>query len=163
MRLVLRANDLVHFARQAHEESVILTAQSQFLRRGINDQLRLLSRLRKSLGRTYTIGKHEFERVIKDLDATNGRLEATMDVLRRRIVESAFRPDGEEEKNLLDFVDEGQVHYLQDTIKKNIKALQVSCRPQPSRDSNMTCQDLPMLIIPSTEYPNLVRRRLTPI
>ena len=136
MRLVLRANDLVHLARQAHEESVILTAQSQFLRRGISDQVRLLLRLRKSLSRTYDIGKREFKLVLKDLDATNGRLEDTMNVLRGRIVESAFRPEGEESKNLLDFVDEGQVHALRNTLKENIAALQVSdCHARHSWNS----------------------------
>ncbi|KAH8167985.1 hypothetical protein CIB48_g212 [Xylaria polymorpha] len=53
IELVLRANNLVHAARQAHEESVILSAQSQFLRRGIGEQMRLLLRVRKGLTRTY--------------------------------------------------------------------------------------------------------------
>lgn len=129
MQLVLRANDLVHLARQAHEESVILTAQSRFLRRGISDQVRLLLRLRRNLDRTHDISKREFDRIIKNLDTTDGRLEATMNVLRGRIVESAFRPDGEEKKNLLDFVDEGQVNSLRDTLKENLGTLQVGCCP----------------------------------
>ncbi|RYP44843.1 hypothetical protein DL768_008742 [Monosporascus sp. mg162] len=124
MGLVLRANDLVHLARQAHEESVILSAQSQFLRRGISEQVRLLLRVRKCLNRTYDSGKREFKQVIRDLDATNGRLEDTINVLRGRTVESAFRPDGEEKKNLLDFVDEVQVHTMRDALKENIAALQ---------------------------------------
>ncbi|ETS85101.1 hypothetical protein PFICI_03126 [Pestalotiopsis fici W106-1] len=124
MAQVLRANEIVTAARQAHEESVILGAQAQFLRRGINDQIRLLLRARRSMTKTYNSGKREFKQVIKSLDAANGQLEITMDVLRDRIVESAFRPQGEERRNLLDFVDVAQVETMHSTLKDNIAALQ---------------------------------------
>lgn len=137
MRLVLRANDLVHLARQAHEESVILSAQSQFLRRGISEQVRLLLRVRRSMNKTYEKGKREFKQVIKDLDATNSRLEDTMNVLRSRTVDSAFRPEGEEKKNLLDFVDEQQVHNIRNTLKENISALQVRYCSVPGTGDGM--------------------------
>ncbi|KAH7041210.1 kinase activator [Microdochium trichocladiopsis] len=122
--LVLRANELVHNARVAHEESVILAAQSSFLRRGISDQVRILLRIRKSMMRTYDTGKREFKLVIKSLDASNSRLEDTMAVLRKRIVDKAFRPPGEEPRDLLDFVDEAQVDAMRDALKENIAALQ---------------------------------------
>jgi hypothetical protein len=48
-----------------------------------------------------------------------------MNVLRGRIVSSAFRPPGEEKRHLLDFVDEAQVDRMRDTLKENIQALQV--------------------------------------
>ncbi|KAI2464715.1 autophagy-related protein 17 [Annulohypoxylon bovei var. microspora] len=124
MGLVLRANELVHSARQAHEESVILAAQSQFLRQGISEQIRLLQRLRRGMIRTYDSGKRDFKQIIKTLDAANGRLVDTMKVLRDRIVDSTFRPRGEEKKNLLDFVDELQVDAMRDALKENIQALQ---------------------------------------
>jgi len=133
MRLVLRANELVHAARQAHEESVILSAQAQFLRRDISEQMRLLLRLRKGLNRTYDDGKREFKQIIKTLDIANGRLENTMDVLRSRVVHSGFRPLGEEKRSLLDFVDEAQVNGLRDALKENIQALQVGYYPFLSR------------------------------
>ncbi|KAH7009363.1 autophagy-related protein 17 [Microdochium trichocladiopsis] len=122
--LVLRANELVHNARVAHEESVILAAQSSFLRHGISDQVRILLRIRKSMIRTYDSGKREFKLVIKSLDASNSRLEETMAVLRKRIVDKAFRPPGEEPRDLLDFVDEAQVDAMRDALKENIAALQ---------------------------------------
>lgn len=124
MGLVLRANELVHLSRQAYEESVILTAQSQYLRQGINEQVRLLLRLRRSMNKTYDNGKREFKQIIKTLDAANGRLQDTMNVLRDRIVDSSFRPNGEEKKNLLDFVDEAQVDRMRDALKENIQSLQ---------------------------------------
>ncbi|KAI0129060.1 autophagy-related protein 17 [Xylariales sp. AK1849] len=126
MTLVLRANELVTAARQAHEESVILEAQSQFLRRGINDQIRLLLRARKSLSSTYGSGKREFKHIIKHLDAANSRLEKTMNILRERTVESAFRPQGEEKRSLLDFVDVEQVETMRNILKENIGALQAT-------------------------------------
>jgi autophagy-related protein 17 len=126
MRLVLHANDLVHLARQAHEESVVLAAQSQFLRRGISDQVRILLKVRRSMNKTYESGKREFKQVIRELDLTHGRLEDTINVLRGRVVDSAFRPEGEGQRNLLDFVDELQVDTMRNALKENIAALQVS-------------------------------------
>ncbi|KAI2642728.1 kinase activator [Xylaria nigripes] len=126
MRLVMRANELVHAARQAHEESVILSAQTQFIRRGINEQTRLLLRVRKALTRTYDSGKREFKQTIKTLDMTNSRLEDTINVLRDRAVNSAFRPPGEEKRSLLDFVDEAQVDRMREALKENIQVLQAT-------------------------------------
>jgi autophagy-related protein 17 len=126
MTLVLRANELVTAARQAHEESVILEAQSQFLRRGISDQIRLLLRARRSMNKTYDSGKREFKQIIGTLDAANSRLENTMNILTDLTVESAFRPKGEEKRNLLDFVDVAQVDTMRNALKDNIAALQVS-------------------------------------
>lgn len=122
---MLRANELVHNARVAHEESVVLAAQSSFLRRGISDQVRILLRIRKSMIRTYDSGKRESKQVYRSLDAANSRLENTMAVLRKRIVDKAFRPPGEEPRDLLDFVDEAQVDAMRDALKENIVALQV--------------------------------------
>ncbi|KAI1634779.1 kinase activator [Biscogniauxia mediterranea] len=126
MRLVLRANELVHAARQAYEESIILSAQSQFLRRGIAEQMQLLMRVRWSLQRTYDRGRREFRQIIKTLDATDGRLQGTMDILRGRMVESSFRPAGEERRSLLDFVDELQVDTMRNALKENIQILQAT-------------------------------------
>ncbi|KAK5629523.1 hypothetical protein RRF57_005238 [Xylaria bambusicola] len=134
MGLVLRANELVHVARHAHEESVILKAQTQFLRRGISEQMRLLLRIRKDLMRTYDDGKREFKQIIKTLDATNSRLEDTMNVLRGQGVDSAFRPADEEKRSLLDFVDEAQVDRMREALKVNIQALQVIVTPYIIKD-----------------------------
>ncbi|KAI1500725.1 kinase activator [Biscogniauxia marginata] len=147
MRLVLRANELVHVARQAYEESVILSAQSQFLRRGIGEQMHLLVRVRRSLQRTYDHGKREFKQIIKTLDSTHGRLEDTMNILRGRIVESAFRPAGEEKRNLLDFVDELQVDTIRDALKENIQALQAT---QESFDGDLLRFDADMRTLHKT-------------
>ncbi|KAI1376868.1 autophagy-related protein 17 [Hypoxylon crocopeplum] len=122
--LVLRANDLIKLARKAHEESVVLTAQSQFLRQGIHEQISLLDRLRRSMNRTYNGGKREFKQILRTLDAADNRLQDTMTILRDRTVDSAFRPSGEEKKNLLDFIDESRVDAIRDALKENIQSMQ---------------------------------------
>ncbi|KKY34854.1 putative kinase activator [Diaporthe ampelina] len=126
MTLVLRANDLTTYARQLHEESVILRAQTTFLNKGITEQRRLLNKVRRSMIRTYDAGKKEFKHIIKTLDVANGKLEATMDMLRKITVDAVFRPDGEEPKNLLDFVDENQVHGMREALKASIAELQAT-------------------------------------
>ncbi|KAI0377135.1 autophagy-related protein 17 [Hypomontagnella monticulosa] len=144
---VLHANELVNLARRAYEESTILTAQSKFLRRGISEQVRLLQRLRRSLLRTYDDGQREFELVIKALDATDARLQDTMDALRARVVDSAFRPNGEGKKNLMDFVDESHVNTIRDALKVNIQALQ---NTQRSFDGDLLRFDTDMRLLKST-------------
>ncbi|KAH9887419.1 kinase activator [Xylariomycetidae sp. FL2044] len=141
IRLVLRANDLVHSARQAHQESVILSSQSHFLRHGITDQLRLLLRLRRGMNRSYETGKREFKHIIKTLDTTNGRLEHTINVLQGRHVEPSFRPPDEERRNLLDFVDELQVDTMRNALKDNIQTLQAT---QKSFDGDLLRFDTDM-------------------
>ncbi|KUI59284.1 Autophagy-related protein 17 [Cytospora mali] len=126
MTLVLRANDLSTHARQLYEESAILGAQTAFLKKGINDQTKLLLRVRRNMIRTYDAGKREFKHIIKTLDAANGKLENTIDMLRHTTVDPVFRPSGEEPKNLLDFVDENQVHAMRDALKCSIAELQAT-------------------------------------
>lgn len=126
MTLVLRANDLSTHARQLHEEAVISSAQTAFLRKGIRDQMKLLMRVRRSLIRTYDAGKRDFKQIPKILDAANEKLEITMEMLRNTTVDPVFRPAGEEPKNLLDFVDETKVETLRDALKASIGELQVS-------------------------------------
>ncbi|KAI1384767.1 autophagy-related protein 17 [Hypoxylon trugodes] len=160
--LVVRANDLVTLARRSHEESVILTAQSRFLRQGINDQVRLLHRLRRSMNRTYDDGKREFKQIIKALDAANSRLQDTMNTLRSQIVDSAFRPTGESKKNLLDFVDESQVDGIRDALKENIQALQNTQKSFDGDllrfDDDMRLLDKTLPTTPSTSSPSASSR-----
>ncbi|KAF4635311.1 hypothetical protein G7Y89_g2776 [Cudoniella acicularis] len=101
---VWRANEIVTSARAALEESAVLTARTDFLRSGISEQVKILQR-----------------NVIRTLDAANARLESTMDILRSTMVEAAFRPDGEEPRSLLDFVDEEGVETMRDALKESIR------------------------------------------
>lgn len=143
MTLVLRANDLSTHARQLHEESVILGAQTGFLKKGIDDQTKLLLRVRRSMIRTYDAGKREFKHIIKTLDSANGKLESTIDMLSNTLVDPVFRPSGEKPKTLLDFVDENQVHGMRDALKGSIAELQVgTIRPILTYYKPVSCSSL---------------------
>ncbi len=132
MTAVLRGNDLATHARHLHEESTVLAAQTTFLRQGIGQLLRVLQQLRRGMGRAYDDGRKDFKALIRTLDAANGRLERTMDMLRGTVVEAVFRPAGEEPRNLMDFVDEKSVDGMRNTLKESIGELQVR-EPPPIR------------------------------
>jgi len=133
MQLVLQGNDLATQARQMHEESVILSARASFMRHGIAEQVRTLKQVRRGMARTYDAGRRDFKNIIRTLDDANAELEQTMEMLRDKVVEKVFRPPGEEQKSLLDFVDENSVKALQDALKQSIVELQVRIWAHPSR------------------------------
>ncbi|KAK4233377.1 autophagy-related protein 17 [Achaetomium macrosporum] len=126
MALVLRAHDLATNARQMHEDSVILSAQTGSVRQLIEYQMRLLRRARRGMGYAYDHGRRDFKHLIRTLDAVNGQLEQTMEMLRKTRVERVFRPPGEEEKCLMDFVDENSVEAMRDALKGSIAELQAA-------------------------------------
>ncbi|KAK0639744.1 autophagy-related protein 17 [Cercophora newfieldiana] len=126
MTLVLRAHDLATHARQMHEEAVILSAQTSFLRQGISEQVRILRQVRRGMTRAYEGGRRDFKNLIRTLDAANSRLEQAIDLLRRTVVEPVFRPQGEEQKCLMDFVDEKTVDTMRNTLKESITELQAA-------------------------------------
>ncbi|KAJ9136902.1 Autophagy-related protein 17 [Pleurostoma richardsiae] len=185
MTLVLHANHLTTQARQLHEEAVILAAQTGFLRRGIREQHRLLLRIRKSMARTHENGKREFKHLIRTLDAANGKLEQTMEMLRKTVVEPIFRPAGEEPRNLLDFVDEKSVDDMRNAVKQSIVELQniqtsfdgdllrletdirhlkqaLSGAPSPPSPSASTnYQPMPQLLASLTEHSHAMAEHLT--
>ena len=114
---VWRANEIVTTARSALEESVIVTARSGFLCRGLNDQLRLLYGVRAEIEKISHRGRAEFKNALKELDGADIQLKRTLDLLNGAVVEAAFRPAGEESRSLRDFVDERGVEDLQSSLK----------------------------------------------
>ncbi|PTB46083.1 autophagy protein 17 [Trichoderma asperellum] len=124
MTLVLRADEIVRAARQSHEDTVMLAAQTGFLRNAIADQVVILGRVGKSLQATCEWGKKDFVQLVKRMDQVDGELEGTMNMLRTTAVGTALRPKSEARKSLLDFVDEGSVHGMRDAMKQCIKELQ---------------------------------------
>lgn len=119
---VWRANEIVTAARSALEESVVVSARTGFLRRGLNNQLRLLYNVRTEVEEISLRGQTEFSSMVKSLDAADIRLKKTLDLLRETIVHSSFRPEGEEPKSLRDFVDERGVEELHTSLKESIDA-----------------------------------------
>lgn len=59
------------------------------------------------------------------MDAADMRLQETMDVLKSTIVEAVFRPEGEEPRSLLDFVDQASVETMRSALKRSIDLCQV--------------------------------------
>lgn len=119
---VWRANEIVTAARSALEESVVVSARTGFLRRGLNNQLRLLYNVRTEVEEISLRGQTEFSGMVKSLDAADIRLKKTLDLLRETIVHASFRPEGEEPKSLRDFVDERGVEELHTSLKDSIDA-----------------------------------------
>ncbi|KAJ5432190.1 Autophagy-related protein 17 [Penicillium daleae] len=117
---VWRANEIVTAARSALEESVIVSSRTGFLRRGLNNQLRLLYDVRSEVEHISHRGRQDFSDALKSLDAADARLRATLDLLRNTIVHASFRPKDEEPKSLHDFVDERGVEELHAAMKSSI-------------------------------------------
>ncbi|CAL3964028.1 hypothetical protein PZA11_001486 [Diplocarpon coronariae] len=118
---VWRANEIVTSARSALEESVVLSARTGFLRDGISEQVMILKRVKRGIEGVYNDGQREFKHVIRTLDSANTRLESTMNTLRSTMVEAKFRPDKEDPRSLLDFVDEQAVETMRDSLKESIR------------------------------------------
>lgn len=121
-----RANEIITSARAALEESVILGAQTGFLRSGFGEQVRILTTMRSGIERIYTDGQRDFKTVIKSLDAANTRLESTMELLRNTMAESALRPAGEAPRSLLTFVEESSIEVTRDALKESIRESKVN-------------------------------------
>lgn len=123
---VWHANEIVTAAQAAVEESVVTYARIGFLRRGLNNQLRLLYNVRSEVEDISFRGKSEFSNILGRLDTADSRLRKTLDVLRETIVYSAFRPAGEDPRSLHDFVDERGVEDLNASLKVSIDNTNVS-------------------------------------
>ncbi|PGH12116.1 hypothetical protein AJ80_06837 [Polytolypa hystricis UAMH7299] len=117
---VWRANEIVTTARSALEESVVISARSGFLRRGLHDQLLLLYNVRAEVEQIAHQGRNEFAAALRELDDVDERLKQTLNLLHETVVEPAFRSSGEEQKTLHDFVDERGVEDLQSSLKDAI-------------------------------------------
>ncbi|CAL5868066.1 uncharacterized protein PFLUO_LOCUS2289 [Penicillium psychrofluorescens] len=117
---VWRANEIVTSSRSTLEESVVLSARTGFLRRGLNHQLRLLYSVRSEVEEISYRGREDFSASLKSLDTADTRLKKTLDLLRETMVDSSFRPQDEDPKSLHDFVDERGVEELHTAMKESI-------------------------------------------
>ncbi|KAJ5742411.1 uncharacterized protein N7511_011430 [Penicillium nucicola] len=117
---VWRANEIVTESRSALEESVIVCSRAGFLRRGLNNQLRLLYDVRTEVEEISYRGRDEFSAALRNLDAADARLKDTLDLLRGTTVHPSFRPEDEAQTTLHDFVDERGVAELHASLKDSI-------------------------------------------
>lgn len=58
---VWRANEIVTSAREKLEESVVLNARTEFLRSGINEQVKVLRKVRGGIENVYKDGQRDFK------------------------------------------------------------------------------------------------------
>lgn len=119
---VYHANELVTSTRKSLETSIITSARTEFLRSGVDSQVRILDRVRKNTEGVANESATEFAAVIQKLDVADERLRQTLELLRGTMVEATLRPPEEERKSLMDFVDETGVVGLMDSIKGSIDA-----------------------------------------
>lgn len=117
---VIRASEIVSDARTTLETSVILSARATFLTRSLESQLKILRAVQFEVEDVSHKTQSEFGAVLKNLDAADARLRSTIEDLRSTMVEKGFRPILEQERTLLDFVDEKPVEDLHDTLKECI-------------------------------------------
>lgn len=114
---VYRANNICTSTRISLEGAAILTARTSFLRSGVNSQLDVLEQVQLNTQDTTRQGREQFEAIIMRLNSADARLRETLDTLRGTIVEAGLRPEKEGRRSLLDFVDEGGVEGLTESIK----------------------------------------------
>lgn len=127
MNHVLRANELATSARQSHQETLLLAAQTTFVRNSMLDQVTILMRVWKSLQSTYEWGKRDFNKLVKAMDEVDADLTGTIHMLRDTQVQSVLQPNDRESMNLLDFVDETSVNGMREAMKQSIQNLQAGC------------------------------------
>lgn len=119
---VYHANELVTSTRKSLETSIITSARTEFIRSGVDSQVRILDRVWKNTDGVAKESAAEFTAVIQSLDVAEERLRQTLELLRGTMVEASLRPPEEEKKSLMDFVDETGVANLMDAIKGSIDA-----------------------------------------
>lgn len=117
---VIRASEIVTDARVSLEDSVILSARATFFRRSLESQLRILRSVQFQVEDVAHKTQSEFGIVLKNLDVADAKLRSTIEDLRSTWVENGFRPEEEEQRTLLDFVDERPVEELHDALKESI-------------------------------------------
>ncbi|KAL9004336.1 MAG: hypothetical protein Q9188_002849 [Gyalolechia gomerana] len=136
---VWRANEIVESTKSHLEASVITSARTSFLRSGIATQLRTLKLVHAHNRAGELEGAQGYGEVVKTLDAADRRLKDTMTRLKTTMVENDLRPESDQEKSLLDFVDEGSVEKVLLTLQDSIGVAQTAL--QELAETNLAFYD----------------------
>ncbi|KAI9850977.1 MAG: autophagy protein 17 [Vezdaea acicularis] len=115
---VWRANELVTNARETLEASVILSARTGFIKKGLNETYRILHKVKTKIGDVKQRGQDEYEACLDELDDAERRLQATLSSLRITTVETSINREPDKRKVLFDYVDD-------DGIKDVLKAAEM--------------------------------------
>ncbi|MCJ1308366.1 autophagy protein 17 [Agyrium rufum] len=136
---VYRANDLVTMTRQALESHTIMTARTAFLRNGSISQVNVLAKVQVRKEELVTESNKQFESIVKRLDVADARLRKTLQTLRESTVDAKLRPEQEQGKHLIDFVDESGVDGLLGRIRDSVTV--VSDARHDYEGSNRSMED----------------------
>ena len=123
---VWQANEIVTSTRKSLENSVITSARTSFLRSGITAQLHILEQVHGHNKSVEDEGAKEYEDALDSVGKADRRLNDTLARLRNTMVEPSLRPDREQSRSLLDFVDESGVDTVLKTIEESTKAAKVA-------------------------------------
>ena len=121
---VYRANDICTATRLAAEKSATIQARTSYLTAGLLSQVTVLDDVQRRTNQAEQLARAEHESVVNSLDAAERRLRHTLRGLKETIVEAKLRPEGEEKRCLLDFVDETGVEGLVAGIREDVKKTQ---------------------------------------
>ncbi|KAG0137087.1 autophagy-related protein 17 [Tuber indicum] len=135
--LCARANSLVDSARGALQEAAIVSSKCLFLRNTLQDQLLVVIRVNRMMHSVREASKSDFEKIVADLDNADARLNQTLGVLRKSVVDPAFNPPGNPEREestpmatkprtLHDFVDDEGIENLKSRLRHLIDQVQES-------------------------------------
>lgn len=88
----------------------------------MDSQVNILTQVHENIGKTRREGAEKFMTVTQSIDEADQRLKKTLDRLKKTMVEASLRPPEEEQKSLLDFVDESGVEGLLSTLEESVSA-----------------------------------------
>ncbi|KAL8636855.1 MAG: hypothetical protein Q9228_005802 [Teloschistes exilis] len=121
---VWRANEIVTSTRAFLESTVITSARTSFLRAGISAQVQTLEQVYHHSKAVEFEGAEEYQEVVRALDEADQRLKGTLARLRTTMIEAGLRPEADQRKSLLDFVDESGVDELLTSVQEAADAAQ---------------------------------------
>lgn len=134
---VHRATTILSRARSDLETTTVLAARTTFLQRSLASQLKILRGVQFELEDIVHSSQSELGSILRELDDAGKRLEQTVHRLKDTKVESGFRSSGsktsgrsedgstiETKETLHDFVDDGPVEELKDSLKASIDEIQ---------------------------------------
>ncbi|KAI4203082.1 MAG: hypothetical protein LQ350_002130 [Teloschistes chrysophthalmus] len=121
---VWRANEIVTSTRAFLESSVVTSARTSFLRAGISAQVQTLEQVHHHSEAVELEGAEEYQDVVRTLDEADQRLKGTLARLRTTMIEAGLRPEADQRKSLLDFVDESGVDDLLISVQEAADAAQ---------------------------------------
>lgn len=88
----------------------------------MDSQVKILTQVHANTEKTRQEGAEEFMAVTQSIDDADHRLKQTLDQLKQTMVETSLRPLEQEQKSLMDFVDESGVDGLLATLEESVSA-----------------------------------------